>query len=368
MNEPILLSHQFDPTLVEKDSPDSPPKAFRLWKAGENQYDGGTLFFTKRSADLLMAEQSKRGRLYPFDWNHQSLTSDAPTAALAAGWHSLEARGPEEEPELWIVGCEWVAMAEEGLTAKVPSLRYFSPAFGLDPDTNEVVSYTNTAICANPRTHALPSLAAHAGTELHKHSDVSGGSRSTHLDPKAALAVLADPNSTPEDRAAAFAVLEDLIASAASADPAPEMNSEQPPPEDPEKKEDAAGIRLAKENVDLRKKLDALEVATLLSTRGLSSANKAWLQTQPLATVKSFLASNTDFRPPPDANRNATPTVAEPPKAGFQPPAVGSSPVDVILGMRAPDNSKVGFAPYDATLGGRVLKTTTPSAARKAGS
>jgi hypothetical protein len=140
--------------LVERPTPTSAPTAFRIWQAGRNPADDGGCLFSTRSADLLMTEQTVRGNLYSIDFDHLSLMSDRPAdAGRAAGWHRLAVRpGPDGAPELWAVDVEWCADAKAGLEEQPPRWRYFSPAFDIDADTREVVSYLNTALCINPKT------------------------------------------------------------------------------------------------------------------------------------------------------------------------------------------------------------------------
>jgi hypothetical protein len=148
---------------VERPAPGAAPTAFRIWAAGTNDSDEGPVYFTRRSAKLLLAEQAARDRLYPSDFDHLSLLANRPpSAGRASGWHTLEIRTDENgEPELWAVGIDWCPDAREGLEVDPPQWRYFSPAFDTD-EHGEIVSYVNFALCINPKSHGLPALAAHA--------------------------------------------------------------------------------------------------------------------------------------------------------------------------------------------------------------
>lgn len=147
--------------LVERPAPGKAPTAFRVWAYGPNECDGKTVVFSERSAEALLAEQTERGRLYSFDFDHRSLMPDAPPdAAKASGWHRLEVREYEGKPELWASSCDWIAEARAGLEAKPPEWKYFSPCYGRDPETSEVVSYINCALTNNPLTHGIPALAS----------------------------------------------------------------------------------------------------------------------------------------------------------------------------------------------------------------
>lgn len=151
--------------LVERPGPGKAPTAFRIWKFGENPCDGRTEVFTEQSAKFLLAEQTVRGRLYSFDFDHRSITEGEPAeAGKAAGWHRLEVRADENgKPELWAVDCDWTAEARAGLEATPPQWKYYSPAYSVDPETREILSYTNCALTNNPATHRLPALASAVG-------------------------------------------------------------------------------------------------------------------------------------------------------------------------------------------------------------
>lgn len=147
-----------DPDAVEYAEGQKYPKAFRLFRAGENTTDDGVFVFTERSASLLLEQQATRKRQYPFDFDHLSLLSDRPaTSGRAAGYHSLAVRNGE----LWAVDIDWCADVKDGLSQDPPLWRYFSPAFDARK-SGEVISYTNCAICINPKSHDLPALAAEA--------------------------------------------------------------------------------------------------------------------------------------------------------------------------------------------------------------
>lgn len=183
-----------DSPLVERPFEGAAPTAFRIWQAGENLADDGAIYFTRASAKKLLAEQDARGRLYPSDFDHLSLLKNRPaTAGRASGWHRLEVRPDANgEPELWAVEIEWCEDVRAGLEKKPPEWRYFSPAFDVDTKTQEVVSYVNFALCINPLTHDLPSLAAHQGfTPMNKE------------ELKAMYAKMRAAETTPEEREAA---------------------------------------------------------------------------------------------------------------------------------------------------------------------
>jgi phage I-like protein len=147
--------------LVERPAPGKAATAFRMWAHGPNECDGKTVVFSERSAEMLLAEQTARGRLYAFDFDHRSIMPDvSPEAGKAAGWHVLDVREHDGKPELWAASCDWTEEARAGLEADPPEWRYFSPCYGVDPKTREVVSYVGCALTNNPLTHGIPALAS----------------------------------------------------------------------------------------------------------------------------------------------------------------------------------------------------------------
>jgi phage I-like protein len=150
---------------VERSGESRAPTAFRIWRAGENKADDGSIFFTADSAKTLMDEQASRGRVMAIDFDHLSLVDDRPaTSGCAAGWHRIEARDTDDGPELWAVDVEWCADAKAGLEEEPPKWRFFSPAFYTDED-QQVTSYINLALCINPMTHGIPLLASRKLTQ-----------------------------------------------------------------------------------------------------------------------------------------------------------------------------------------------------------
>lgn len=164
---PAIALDGADERLVERPAPGAAPTAFRIWAAGQNMSDDGPDVFSRRSAEMLMTEQAVRGNLYSLDFDHLSLKSERPAeAGRAAGWHKLAVRSDENgEPELWAVDVDWCADVREGLEESPPRWRYFSPAFDIDTETREIVSYVNTALCINPKTWNNNQLAARRAHE-----------------------------------------------------------------------------------------------------------------------------------------------------------------------------------------------------------
>jgi hypothetical protein len=194
-----------DEALVERPSPGAAPTAFRIWKAGVNMSDDGPDIFTERSAQLIMAEQAQRGNLYSIDFDHLSLRDNRPAeAGRAAGWHRLEVRRDAGgEAELWLTNADWCADAKAGLEETPPRWRYFSPAFDVDPDTHEIVSYVNTALCINPATWNNVQLATRNKTHGAVQMKLSKAENEKLASLRACNAMMHDENVSAEHKAAA---------------------------------------------------------------------------------------------------------------------------------------------------------------------
>jgi len=135
---------------------DGTPKAFRIWKMGDNLTDFGVHRFTRASAQLLMASQEARGNRFSIDVDHLSLSASAPPESRkAVGWMDLEVR-PDG---LWACNVQWTDVVAAGLAKDPPEWRYFSPAYNTNKE-GEIVQYLNTALTNNPRTWNVTALAA----------------------------------------------------------------------------------------------------------------------------------------------------------------------------------------------------------------
>lgn len=376
--------------LVERPAPAAAPTAFRIWRAGENRADDGAVYFSPKSAKLLLEEQDSRGRVYSIDFDHLSLNDRAPPDARgAAGWHRLEVRRDADgQPELWAVGVEWCADAKAGLEADPPKWRFFSPAFHTTKE-GEVVSYTNLALCINPLTHQLPALAARAAAQ--KGADP--------MDKKAllaALAALAGSEGSDEDKKKAHATLkaylEDEVSDEKKKDAAdgddeekkadgcePEKKADgdgdddkkdDDKKDDEEKKEakaaaagsgsDDASRKMAAELLEAKKDLEQIKIEKLLDGRkDLPASVRQWCTTQTFDNVKAFL----DKMPRLSAVRPEAPTQgvdagASAPK-GLQGKELEE--LDKAMGIR----TNAATAPHVNELGELVIPTVRPEAAIK---
>jgi hypothetical protein len=303
-----------DASLVERPAPGQAPTAFRIWAAGENVTDDGTVMFTPKSAAALMAEQEARGRLYPFDFDHLSVLTDRPAeSGRAAGWHRLEVRDSANGPELWAVDIEWCADVKAGLEEKPPRWRYFSPAFRIID--GEVTSYINCAVCINPKTHQLPSLASESAA------------KETTMKEKmlAALATLANAEASEDDKKAALKALGEFFEEdkpkeepKKDAEPPPAEEKKDEPKKDAEKCAEPAAeektetkalasiqrrLTAYDELVERVAKQDNEERTKLLSARiDLTEGMRKELSSKPLDEVKRMLS----FLPAPTQKTTRT--------------------------------------------------------------
>jgi hypothetical protein len=395
MSEATWASFEaFEATLVERPFEGAAPTAFRIWAAGQvvadDRQSGSGLtpvyrYFTENSARLLIAEQTARGRLYPFDFDHLSLTSERPpTAGRAAGWHRLEVRKDAEgRSELWAVGIEWCADVKEGLEQKVPLWRYYSPAFGFNTATLEIVSYTNCAICINPRTHNIPELAANSVGQTQK---------DPVMDEKAILALLDEllADGADSDK---IAVVKAFVEAAGEEEPPASQKTEgeqtaeggdDEPPPDSEKVEDkdkaaktesektskivkpVAPKKPAPVSQDFHARLERLEreeLATLVSKHGgISPAMQKALESIPFDKAKKIVET---FSAPsaPRQTRATAPEGAlkrETTAAG----AAEDPVIDRVLGLTS-HGKTLGFGQLDRETHSYRLPTMTPTQARK---
>ena len=282
--------------------------AFRIFRAGANEIDKlGTVYFTQRSADLLLAEQEARGRLYSFDFDHLSLKENRPAdAGRAAGWHKIAALDTPNGPELWAVEIEWCADVKAGLEEKPPRWRYFSPAFICDEKTGEILSYTNCALCINPRTHKLQSLAAmSAEGETTKEQVKMDISKMLEI-----VKGLTVPSDQKEAIAAVVAALEKMqaggepsssdVSSEEAADGSDDSDDKKEDKKDDDKKIEAALSGALKTIRDLQTQVASLTTARdseiraslFASHPGVTKEMRAALEGLPIAKVKAILASS----------------------------------------------------------------------------
>lgn len=381
----------FEAALVERPYDGAAPTAFRIWAAGQvvadDRVSGSGLtpvyrYFTENSARLLIAEQTARSRLYPFDFDHLSLTSERPpTAGRAAGWHRLEVRKDAEgRSELWAVDIEWCADVKEGLEQKPPLWRYYSPAFGFNTVTLEIVSYTNCAICINPRTHNIPELAA---------TSVGQPQKETVMDEKAILALLDELIADGAD-GDKVAIVKAFVEASGEEEPPASTEGDQTaeggdePPPDSEKVEEkdktaktegektskavkpVAPKKPAAVSQDFHARLERLEreeLSTLVSKHGgISPAMQKALESIPFDKAKKIVETFSA----PSASRQTRATAPEGALERETNAAIAAEDpvIDRVLGLSSQGKS-LGFGKLDRETHSYRLPTMTPTQARK---
>lgn len=350
---------------VERGAEGKAPVAFRIWRAGENVADDGSIFFTSESAEALMAEQESRGRPLSIDFDHLSLMNDRPAeAGRAAGWHRLETRDSPDGPELWAVDVEWSPDVRAGLEEEPPRWRFFSPAFRTDED-NEVTSYINLALCINPMTHGIPLLASR---KLTKETPMTAEEMLSQLD------ALIEATEDPDKKAALVAAREALAAKKGDDPPADApVNTDSDKTDGDDKKDDdeekkAAVVthatkdldevtKLAAKVVALERRDEVREIDALLSKHpNLPEEFKAHCRKGTLADAKVSVAAVVGAAPKVHAARNERPA---------QGSTLGSSEIDPMLGD-AMDRamgikSATAQLPHKDSLGRFIMHNIRPS-------
>lgn len=143
---------------IETSAVGSAPHSVRLWRAGANNTDKGSLNFTPDSAKAVMAAFEGRGNPLVFDYEHESLLpleqrGGSPMKGIASAPHAqLEVRDDAQgKPELWAVGIEWTPEAKRQIESG--ERRQISPVSNFDTETREVLEIVNVALCREGATH-----------------------------------------------------------------------------------------------------------------------------------------------------------------------------------------------------------------------
>jgi Mu-like prophage I protein/NAD:arginine ADP-ribosyltransferase len=223
---------------VERDASGA-PSAFRIWRSGVNVTDHGAHVFTEQSARALMAEQSTRGNLISIDVDHLSLNEKSPPESRkAVGWMRLDTRHTAKGPELWATHVVWTDAVRAGLTKDPPEWRYFSPAYDVDQESGEIVSFLNLALTNNPATHNVTALSTRriaASRNPMKIEDVIAGMYGTDEEKKAAREALASMSS--EDREKCKAAMAAAMKDAFGEEEKPGGEGKDPPKEGADEKD-----------------------------------------------------------------------------------------------------------------------------------
>lgn len=142
----------------------TPPREFRIFRAGANPSTKGVFHFGPAEALAVMAAWRAEGsHRLPLDVEHASLDPEARAlradAGDAIGWFTPALRGGE----LWATQVEFGPVGLERLARK--SQTYFSPAFRADKE-GRVRALINVALVAMPALHGLDQLVAAGKTAI----------------------------------------------------------------------------------------------------------------------------------------------------------------------------------------------------------
>jgi hypothetical protein len=142
----------------------TPPREFRIFRAGANPSTKGVFHFGPAEALAVMSAWRTEGsHRLPLDVEHASLDSEARAlradAGDAIGWFTPALRGGE----LWATQVEFGPVGLERLARK--SQTYFSPAFSADKE-GRVRALINVALVSMPALHGLDQLVAAGKTAI----------------------------------------------------------------------------------------------------------------------------------------------------------------------------------------------------------
>jgi Mu-like prophage I protein len=177
------------------------PDEIQICCEGEVRLDGeDNIWFTKESAELVMAHFRSLGHKVVIDYEHQTLMGGE---APAAGWiNELQWRGPGEKGGLW-AKVEWTEKAAKFI--EDGEYRYHSPVFLARPSDQVVTLLYNLALTNQPKMMDVAALAA-------KHIHLNQGDEDMKFSEKVAAVLKLGADATEDD------VLKALKALAASAE------------------------------------------------------------------------------------------------------------------------------------------------------
>jgi phage I-like protein len=137
---------------------ETPPREFRIFKAGWNVTTKGSVLFDEQAARDVMAAYTEQGTDQIVDLEHLSLDEDAEKfrtdAKDARAHYRLELRNGE----LWATDVRWAPDGERRLREKTQ--RYISPAMFYHRETRRIVDLVNCALVSMPATHGAEALVA----------------------------------------------------------------------------------------------------------------------------------------------------------------------------------------------------------------
>jgi phage I-like protein len=264
----VKCGAMYAPQAQEK----APPTEFRIFAAGVTLVrlnECERIVYDAAAEAQVLAAWRKHGADVMIDLEHFSILDPKDKAAARAdavdarGWCKLAARNGE----LWAVNVRWTPDGARRLMSGAQ--RYVSPVFSQD-EHDRPTEIVNIALCAMPAMCGLDSLIA-ASAKARRVARRSLAASVHKVDPekvKAALEALKSGDGT-----AALAMLEELIASAASggAPPADDaLNADLPSPDDSVEEPPAAAAVAASVNASLAS-LTASVAALASQVKALSS-------------------------------------------------------------------------------------------------
>lgn len=146
----------YDP-LVGADGVRTPPEAFQIFAAGDNDTAKGLFLFDDQAAASVMAAYAEHRVDLTMDYEHQALAYppiEAPASCMS--WVPEIRNGG-----LWATQCKWTDRARSFLSAG--EYRYFSPAFeheDVDDQRQRVVKVLNVALTNIPAMRGIAPLVA----------------------------------------------------------------------------------------------------------------------------------------------------------------------------------------------------------------
>ncbi len=140
------------------------PTAIKIWGPGENESTKGSVFFTAKSAMLIMAAFKDRGMPLMWDYDHESTVPPEERKASAssgfgcasAHFSTIELRGADGagegfDQELWSSRIQWTDTARAQILKG--DRRQVSPAFAVEKGTAEIVELYSMALCFEGATN-----------------------------------------------------------------------------------------------------------------------------------------------------------------------------------------------------------------------
>lgn len=137
------------------------PSEFMIFPAGQFMTDDGPHMLTLDMAQAIVEEFNKRGNEMSIDYDHASISVEAPPdARVSGGWiRALEVRGLGE---VWACDVRWTPEASAWILSDPPKYRYISPFYDCmtDGGTAYPVRIKNVALTNNPKTWFCTRLAS----------------------------------------------------------------------------------------------------------------------------------------------------------------------------------------------------------------